>query len=239
MPLSGVPSAAANDRGGNRRHRQLDDGPQQKISSLQFYGEYYGHRVEHLRILLRDLRRDDGDGDGGESVRLIWTAGDSSLDNKYWFNDSAAAPSDAYRRALDPPRCIQDVTYWLNYLLQESNDRQEQERQEQSFQQQREVPASNLRNRSNSKDSGNAKKKGADSTATATTTRETTKTTTTKPAKATAAINTAVEATTLNERTYRLRPQDRFLRDNLREDDILVVSVGTYRVYSTFCCACS
>jgi hypothetical protein len=41
-----------------------------------------------------------------------------------------------------------------------------------------------------------------------------------------AAIDTAVEATTLNERTFRLRPQDEFLRDNIREDDVLVVSIG-------------
>lgn len=40
------------------------------------------------------------------------------------------------------------------------------------------------------------------------------------------AINTAVEATTLNERTFRLRPQDVFLRDNIKEDDILIVSIG-------------
>ena len=42
----------------------------------------------------------------------------------------------------------------------------------------------------------------------------------------TAAINTAVEATTVNERTFRLRSQDKFLRDNIQENDILVVSVG-------------
>jgi hypothetical protein len=37
---------------------------------------------------------------------------------------------------------------------------------------------------------------------------------------------TAVEATTLNERSYKLRPQDRFLRNNIRPNDILIVSVG-------------
>jgi hypothetical protein len=44
--------------------------------------------------------------------------------------------------------------------------------------------------------------------------------------KRTAAINTAVEASTVNERTFRLRPQDRFIRDNIQSQDILVVSVG-------------
>lgn len=36
----------------------------------------------------------------------------------------------------------------------------------------------------------------------------------------------SVEATTLNERTYMLRPQDKFLQDNISRDDILVVSIG-------------
>lgn len=41
-----------------------------------------------------------------------------------------------------------------------------------------------------------------------------------------AAINTAVEATTLNERWYKLRPQDVFLRDNISRNDTLIVSIG-------------
>jgi len=47
-----------------------------------------------------------------------------------------------------------------------------------------------------------------------------------KTKKRTAAINTAVEATTLNERSYKLRPQDIFLRDNLAREDTLIVSIG-------------
>jgi hypothetical protein len=41
-----------------------------------------------------------------------------------------------------------------------------------------------------------------------------------------ATINTAVEATTLNSRTFRLRPQDEFIRDNIQADDVLIVSIG-------------
>ena len=41
-----------------------------------------------------------------------------------------------------------------------------------------------------------------------------------------AAINCAVEATTLNQRMYGLLPQDKFIRDNIRPTDVLVVSVG-------------
>ena len=50
-----------------------------EVSSSRFYGEYHGHRVEDLEILLPRLR--------AATDSLIWTAGDSSLDNKHWFDD--------------------------------------------------------------------------------------------------------------------------------------------------------
>lgn len=132
------------------------------IEAREFYGEYYGHRVEHLAAMLQRLRE--------SSDRIIWTAGDSSLDNKYWFHDRDAAPR-VYRDILQPPQCKKDVTFWLNSLCEHA-------------------PASNpLRQR-------------------------------------TVAINTAVEATTVNERTFRLRSQDIFIRDNMQKGDVLVVSIG-------------
>mmetsp|Transcript_32059 Transcript_32059/g.48416 ORF Transcript_32059/g.48416 Transcript_32059/m.48416 type:complete len:339 (-) Transcript_32059:97-1113(-) len=131
----------------------------EKVSSSRFYGEYHGHRVQDLEIILRKLRN--------QSDSIIWTAGDSSLDNKYWFSDTQDAIG-AYHDVLEPPHSVCDVTYWLNHFCEKE----------------------------------------------------------TRSASRLAAINTAVEATTLNERTYCLRAQDCFLRDNIREDDILVVSVG-------------
>lgn len=128
------------------------------IPSREFYSEYHGHPVRYLERALPALR--------ASSDRIIWTAGDSSLDNKYWFPDTAPAVG-AYERLLNPPLMKQDVTYWLNYHCQQSD----------------------ARNR-------------------------------------TAAVNTAVEATTLNERTFALRRQDIFLRDNIKPQDILIVSVG-------------
>jgi hypothetical protein len=47
-----------------------------KIPSSHFYKEYHGHKISHLEALYSVLRKD--------SEALIWTAGDSSLDNKYW-----------------------------------------------------------------------------------------------------------------------------------------------------------
>lgn len=158
-----------------------------KIRSSRFYGEYHGHRVEDLEVLHRALRPTasssataSGSSNGNP---LIWTAGDSSLDNKYWFHDERPAVEGGYASVLEPPVSNADVTYWLNYHLYERQRRN----------------------------------KGGSNTATTTATASTIPT---------AAINAAVEATTLNERTWRLRPQDRFLRDHLQPQDILVVSVG-------------
>lgn len=47
-----------------------------KIPSSQYYNEYHGHKVQHLSKIYPLLRE--------SSDALIWTAGDSSLDNKYW-----------------------------------------------------------------------------------------------------------------------------------------------------------
>jgi len=130
------------------------------VNANSFYSEYSGHKVRHLQKILPGLR--------AASDRIVWTAGDSSLDNKYWFDDTAPAAGE-YQSLLQPPASKQDVVYWMNRLCE----------QDPSGRRQR-----------------------------------------------TAAINTAVEASTLNERTFALRPQDKFLRDNISENDVLVVSVG-------------
>ena len=148
-----------------------------KINATEFYREFHGHPVPDLQLLLPALRQ--------QSESLIWTAGDSSLDNKYWFsNQVPAVPGSAYERLLDPPQSKPDITYWLNHLLTNAL----------------------LENSTHHEESTND--------------------TTHMKKQKWAAINAAVEMTTLNERTFRLWPQDEFLRDNIRADDILVVSVG-------------
>ena len=152
-----------------------------KISSSSYYNEYHGHKLQHLKTLYPLLR--------SQSDALIWTAGDSSLDNKYWFNDTSPAVG-VYKDVLHPPESVCDVTYWLNSLLEEGDDRY---------------------NNHNVHSSANAAAGGHE-------TRQ-------RRIKY-AAINTAVEATTLNERTYSLRSQDKFIRDNISANDVLIVSVG-------------
>ncbi|KAK1735127.1 hypothetical protein QTG54_014193 [Skeletonema marinoi] len=148
--------------------------PQEKISSKSFYNEYHGHKLAHLRTLYPPLR--------SSCDALIWTAGDSSLDNKYWFTDRqpAEAAGPVYAQLLDPPSCVADVTFWLNHL---ENERHKEKK-------------SGASNNNNHNDSTKY-----------------------------AAINTAVEATTLNQRSRSLLPQDKFIRDNISSQDILIVSI--------------
>jgi hypothetical protein len=156
------------------------NGSPTKISARDFYTEFRGHRVDHLEVLLAHVR------DSFESVSILWTAGDSSLDNKYWFHDTVPAAPGAYQSILQPPRSKPDVTYWLNYFLSSSSS----------------YHNNNCSPRQSS--------------------------TSTMPSYATryVAINGAVEASTLNLRSYTLLPQDVFVRDHLQENDILIVSVG-------------
>jgi len=131
-----------------------------KIDSFAFYETWHGHKIRYLEDLLPRLRE--------SSDSLLWTAGDSSLDNKYWVKERREAVGE-YAKILSPPKSKCDVTFWLNYLAQERSGRGEEK---------------------------------------------------------IAAINTAVEATTLNERCLKLRPQDEFIRDNIASNDTLIVSIG-------------
>ena len=132
------------------------------VSADAYYGENHGHLPSHLESVHAALRQHPG------TTRLIFTAGDSSLDNKYWFPSTSPAVRNGYETVLTPPVMKQDVTYWLN-------------------------------------------RRAAD-----------------RPGLAhVSAINTAVEATTLNGRACgTLLKQDAFLKDHVRAGDVVVVSVG-------------
>lgn len=139
------------------------DGPRTSVAAAgrvpakEYYGTWSGHEVEHLGAVHAALRRDH--------ASLIFLAGDSSLDNKAWFEDEAPA-LNGYEKVLRPPEMKTDVCYWMNH----------------------EALGRELRHL--------------------------------------ACLNTAVEATTLSDRTGGLLPPDRFIHDHITADDYLVVSVG-------------
>ena len=78
----------------------LDD---DKVTS--YYEPFYGHDVDHLALALSALRR--------RHDSVVFLAGDSSLDNKYWFSSWADAVN-GYETVLEPPRMKRDVCYWIN-----------------------------------------------------------------------------------------------------------------------------
>ncbi|KFX92424.1 hypothetical protein O988_07284 [Pseudogymnoascus sp. VKM F-3808] len=137
----------------------------QKINTSRFYFEFKGHTipdVDAFRSTTLSLRPDKP---------IIYLAGDSSLDNKYWVPTSSPGSGvplpvnvpEIYHAALTRPHPKPDVAFWLNHFL---GDRA-------------------------------------------------------------TALNLAVEASTLQERSDDLLEHDKFIRDNIRAEDTLVVSVGS------------
>ncbi|EFY93163.1 hypothetical protein MAC_00946 [Metarhizium acridum CQMa 102] len=134
-----------------------------KINASQFYFEYKGHAIldisafHSITISQRPTKP------------IVYLAGDSSLDNKFWLPSSSpggerltVAVPEIYKAALKPPRPKPDVAFWLNHYL------------------------------------------GSRATA----------------------LNLAVEASLLRERNSDLLAHDEFIRDHIRAEDLLVVSVG-------------
>lgn len=130
------------------------------INSINFYGEYHGHKISHLTILLNELKKQD------PNRNFAYLAGDSSLDNKYWLlNDEEENAVNGYQHILKPPVMKPDIAYHMNKLFESNN--------------------SNY-----------------------------------------CAINTSVEESTIALRYNELLPQDKFIQQNITNNDILIVSLG-------------
>lgn len=128
------------------------------IPSARFYNTYHGHLPEDLERLESHLR--------GKGKSILFLAGDSSADNKYWFSDKAKA-LNGYESILRPPTSKRDIAHCVNAELQRRG----------------------------------------------------------RPDLA--AVNCAVEESKVSSRDCgALLPQDRFIRDHISAEDILVVSVG-------------
>ena len=108
-----------------------------KISTEAFYNEYHGHKTSDLKKIhkiLENIR---------DNQKFIYFCGDSTLDNKHWFNDTAAAVN-GYETALDSPwvpisapisaprsRC--DVAYWVNKFAEENREKKENREKYENF----------------------------------------------------------------------------------------------------------
>ncbi|RDI84894.1 hypothetical protein Vi05172_g4998 [Venturia inaequalis] len=134
-----------------------------KIKTSRFYHQWAGHPIDDMskfRSKAVSLR---------PSKPIIYLAGDSSLDNKYWVpvigphgEEPPVAVPRIYREVLQTPFPRPDVAFWLNHFLGDRGT----------------------------------------------------------------ALNLAVEATMLRQRDSDLLDHDKFIRDNIMSEDILIVSVG-------------
>lgn len=80
------------------------------IDSREFYATYHGHEPRFLQEVLQELRRTHSS--------VVYLAGDSSLDNKFWFGERRSAVN-GYEAILRPPQMKVDVCYWLNQAFVE------------------------------------------------------------------------------------------------------------------------
>jgi hypothetical protein len=81
------------------------------VSSEEFYGTYHGHSPVLLEALFERLVADRRR--RGEFVRVVFLAGDSSMDNKYWIADQEPAVN-GYETLLRPARSVPDICHQLN-----------------------------------------------------------------------------------------------------------------------------
>ena len=135
-----------------------------KLNASKFYQEYKGHTVPDLEVFHHETRK------LRPNKPILWFAGDSSLDNKFWLTGSGPGGDPLpvpvptiYEHILEPPQPKPDVAFWVNHVM---GDRA-------------------------------------------------------------TCINTSIEESMLRERDGgNLLPQDEFLKDNIRQGDALVVSIG-------------
>jgi hypothetical protein len=90
-----------------------------KISASEFYGTYHGHDPQLLEAVFERLvasRRRNG-----TPVRVIYLAGDSSMDNKYWISDREAA-TNGYETLLTPAVAVPDICHQINKTIGKPSD---------------------------------------------------------------------------------------------------------------------
>jgi hypothetical protein len=85
----------------------------EKINARNFYAEYHGHRLDDLEKLHHHLR-------GDINRSLVFLSGDSSLDNKHWFQQTDNS-INGYETILSPPLSRLDINYWINSSLLQHN----------------------------------------------------------------------------------------------------------------------
>ncbi|KAJ4344146.1 hypothetical protein N0V95_006308 [Ascochyta clinopodiicola] len=85
-----------------------------KINRSRFYFEWKGHQIQDIATFhaIATERR--------PNTPIVYLAGDSSLDNKYWVQsdkDLQVRVPSIYKHTLDKPTPKPDVAFWMNHFL--------------------------------------------------------------------------------------------------------------------------
>eukprot|EP00929_Paragymnodinium_shiwhaense_P068865 TRINITY_DN34719_c0_g1_i1.p1 TRINITY_DN34719_c0_g1~~TRINITY_DN34719_c0_g1_i1.p1 ORF type:complete len:339 (-),score=50.62 TRINITY_DN34719_c0_g1_i1:137-1153(-) len=171
----------------------------EKVNAGDFYATYHGHIPAHLRAVQTRLR------DCAGVSRFIYLAGDSSLDNKHWFFDGWGQKenqlgecSDFVGQALNGYQAAIDPPHMVMDVSYWLNEECERRREAASHEA-----------------SGSAPSAGAKSSSPV------------LPTVHTACLNCAIEESCIVQRELQgLQEQDEYIRDNITENDVLVVDVG-------------
>ena len=89
------------------------------MNSAAFYRTYHGHEVSHLEAVFNALSQVVPGLDAAAAAvprSVVFLAGDSSLDNKYWLATREPAVN-GYDRALKPPFSVPDIAHQLNKIF--------------------------------------------------------------------------------------------------------------------------
>lgn len=86
------------------------------VDSAEFYAQYHGHSEKLLDTIFEELvasRRLRG-----ETVHVVFLAGDSSMDNKYWLGDNQRERAvNGFEAVLEPPWSKPDIAHHVNKAL--------------------------------------------------------------------------------------------------------------------------
>jgi hypothetical protein len=91
-----------------------------EIKTARFYQQWKGHPIDDLEAFLAAIQSKR------QSKPIIYLAGDSSLDNKYWVPSSGRHGEslpvnvpEIYQHVLSRPEPKPDVAFWMNHFLGE------------------------------------------------------------------------------------------------------------------------
>lgn len=85
-----------------------------RVNTKLFYAQYQGHPITHLETIYNQIHQLK------QVKRIVYLAGDSSLDNKYWLNNYLPAVN-GYEQILNSPQMKPDISYHMNNIFSNSN----------------------------------------------------------------------------------------------------------------------